>query len=80
MSKYNKKFAAWVTNKAKDTSFIDCEIEGLKNEGERTQVFGTKIFNFRKDHPSIWWSGLFAIIAGIIAGVALLVIEYKFFV
>jgi len=80
MAKDNKKFAVWVTDKAKDTTFVDCEIEGLKNEGKRTQAFGTKIFNFRKQHSGIWWTVLLTIITGIIVGVVLLEIEYRFFI
>ena len=80
MPKNSEKTAMWVTEKAKDTTIVDSEIEGLKNEGVNTQVFHSKIFNYRKSHPGIWRTAVTGIIIAVIAGIILLLIEYNIFV
>ncbi len=75
----DEKHAVWITDKAKNTTFVDSQIEGLKNEGEGTQVFRTKIFNYRKKHPGAWWTIITGIIITVIGGVILLLIEYNIF-
>ena len=79
-NKKDEKFAVWVTDKAKDATFDNCEIEGLKNEGKGTKVLKTKIFNFREKHSGIWRTLIITITAGLVVGIILLEIEYKFFI
>ncbi|MDX9913970.1 MAG: hypothetical protein RBS77_05320 [Candidatus Moranbacteria bacterium] len=64
----------------KDATYINCDIEGVKDEGLRTKMIGTRIFNFRKDHPNLWISVIVTLLATIVGGVVLLAIEYGYFV
>lgn len=70
------KQALHITKDAKDSTFMDCNIQGVQNDGTRTSMVRTKIYNFHKNHPSLWVS----IVIALFVGVILLLIEYGYFV
>lgn len=63
-----------ITEKAKNNTFIDCEIQGAEIRGQNTRMIRTKIFNYAKNHPV--WTG---VIGSLAVGFVLLCIEYIFF-
>jgi hypothetical protein len=55
----NHRVALHVTEEAKDSTFVDCDIiGGARIEGRGTLMLRTKIIQFSKEHPVYWWSGL----------------------
>ncbi len=79
MTQKKEKFALWITDKAKNCKYDKCKIEGVKDEGQGTQMLKTKIYNFHKKHPTFWKSGFIMLIITIVSGIVILVIEYNIF-
>lgn len=68
-----ERVALHITDKAKNNTFVDCDIQGAKIEGKGTKMFGTRILNdFRREHPML----IKTIAAGLAVGLILLIIEY----
>lgn len=73
MAENNKRFALHVTDKARNNTFTDCDIQGAKIEGRETKMFHTRILNdFVEKHPTAFKS----ILIGLVIGLLLLLFEY----
>lgn len=65
--KKNDKIALLITEKAKDTTIIDCDINGgVENYGERTRIIRTRIKIFRQEHSVIYWITIIASVVTIV--------------
>ena len=80
MNKENKNYSLHITKEAEGTALVDCDIESVKNEGKGTLMLRTRVFNFRKNHSTIWKTIIIGVISAIIAGLIILAIEYKLFI
>lgn len=77
----NKNYKAFlVTKEAKHTKCIDCEIEGMENQGFGTTVIRSRIYNFREKYPNIWKGSLITFFLSIITGIVLMIIKYVYFI
>lgn len=66
--------ALHITEKAKDSTFIDCSVKGsVQIDGRGTKMVRTKIFAFPASHPKLWMTFLVSLALLIIS----LLIEYK---
>lgn len=74
------KKALHITKDAKDNTFIDCDIEGVKNEGQGTLMIKSRIYNFRKKHPKLWIGIIVSFFITLGINVIVLFIEYGYFV
>lgn len=74
------KKALHITKNAKNNTFVDCDIEGVKNEGQGILMIRTRIYNFRKKHPNLWIGALITLSVTIIGSVVGLFIEYGYFI
>lgn len=63
MTKKDERVAVHVTEKAKNSTFINCDIiGGVKIEGGDTKMLGTRIIHFSKEYPKFWWSVLIGVV------------------
>lgn len=76
MTKNNERVALHLTDKAKNNTFVDCDIQGAKIEGKGTKMTRSRILNdFVEKHPTVFKT----IMVGLIIGIALLFFEYGVF-
>jgi hypothetical protein len=74
MTENNERVALHITDKAKNNTFVDCDIQGAKIEGKGTKMVGSRILNnFAEKHPTTFKT----ILVGFIIGIALLFVEYS---
>lgn len=75
MSKNNQRVALHITEKAKNNTFEDCDIQGAKIEGQGTKMIKSRIFQeFIEKHPKTFW----LIVIGIVPVLIGLILEYGF--
>jgi len=74
MTNHEERKALHITKDAKNNVFVDCDIEGVKNEGQGTQMFRTRIYAFREKHPSLWKGGFVTLFFTIIGGIVKLIL------
>jgi len=66
----NEHIVVEITEPAKNTSFVDCEIYGkVKNAGQYSTFIRTKICKFKKNHPFWFYLGNIGIVLGIPASI-----------
>lgn len=81
MAKNNERIALEISKGAENNTFYYCDIRGkVKIQGKGTKMLYTQISQFQENHPTLWKSLLVTILGGIIIGLVLLEIEYKFLI
>jgi len=76
MEKNNENHALHITDKAKHSTYKNCYIEGVKDEGYKTTMNETTIVSFKKKHPNVWKGGMISLFITVVGGVILLLFEY----
>lgn len=57
MAENNKRVALHITNRAKNNTFVDCDIQGAKIEGKGTKMLRSRILNdFAEKHLIVFKS------------------------